>query len=66
MTKKKLETHYPAGATPLEPEELEGLIPDYITTQGELNELELKRRVVLAALQLVETPRSAPIPADSD
>jgi len=40
MTKKKLEIHYPAGATPLEPEELEGLIPDYITTQGELNELE--------------------------
>jgi Fic-DOC domain mobile mystery protein B len=39
---KKLELMYPAGATPLEPEELEGLIPDYITTRGELNELEHK------------------------
>lgn len=28
------------GATPLDPSELEGLIPDYITTQGELNALE--------------------------
>ncbi len=39
---KKLELHYPHGATPLEPEELDGLIPDYITTRGELNELEHK------------------------
>jgi Fic-DOC domain mobile mystery protein B len=37
---KKFEIHYPPGATPLEPEELEGLIPRYITTHGELNELE--------------------------
>lgn len=36
----KVELHYPSGATPLDPEELEGLIPDYITTRGELNELE--------------------------
>lgn len=28
------------GATPLEPEDLEGLIPDYITTCGELNEVK--------------------------
>ena len=28
---------YPAGSTPLEPEELEGLIPTYITTQEQLN-----------------------------
>ncbi len=31
---------YPLGATPLDPNEIEGLIPDYITTQGELNILE--------------------------
>lgn len=35
-----LELHYPSGATPLDPDELEDLIPDYITTRGELNELE--------------------------
>ncbi len=35
-----LEIQYPSGATPLSPDEVEGLIPDYITTQGELNELE--------------------------
>lgn len=33
---------YPPGATPLNPDETAGLIPDYITTQGELNELEAK------------------------
>ena len=32
--------NYPTGATPLEPEELEMLIPSHITTQGELNEWE--------------------------
>ena len=31
---------YPQGATPLDPNEMEGLIPDYITTQEELNILE--------------------------
>lgn len=31
---------YPVGATPLDPDELKGLIPEYITTQGELNILE--------------------------
>ena len=33
---------YPPGATPLDPNETAGLIPNYITTQGELNELEGK------------------------
>lgn len=36
----KFQIHYPSGATPLEPEEQDELIPDYITTYGELNELE--------------------------
>ncbi len=36
----KLQIQYPPGATPLDPNELAGLIPNYITTQGELNQLE--------------------------
>jgi Fic-DOC domain mobile mystery protein B len=31
---------YPSGATPIDPNEIKGLIPDYITTQSELNFLE--------------------------
>lgn len=31
---------YPDGATPIDPDEINGLIPDYITTQAELNTLE--------------------------
>ena len=36
----KFQIQYSPGATPLNPDELAGLIPNYITTQGELNELE--------------------------
>lgn len=43
----KLQIQYPPGATPLDPNELAGLIPNYITTQGELNQLE--RENILAA-----------------
>lgn len=38
MTKFVIE--YPPGATPLTPDERDGLIPDFISTHGELNELE--------------------------
>lgn len=31
---------YPEGATPLDPDEVEGLIPNHITTQTQLNEWE--------------------------
>lgn len=31
---------YPKGATPIDPNELKDLIPDYISTMGELNQLE--------------------------
>ena len=31
---------YPPGATPLDPDEIAGLIPGHIATQGELNEWE--------------------------
>lgn len=34
------EIEYEPGSTPLNPDELAGLIPTYITTQGELNKLE--------------------------
>ena len=30
----------PHGATPLDPDEVEGLIPEHVTTRGELDELE--------------------------
>lgn len=33
---------YPAGATPLDPDEAAGLIPDHITTQEQLNRWELR------------------------
>lgn len=46
----KLEIKYPPGATPLDPNELAGLIPNYITTQGELNDLE--RENILTACDM--------------
>jgi Fic-DOC domain mobile mystery protein B len=36
----RIKLEYPPGATPLDPNEMNGLIPDYISTQGELNLLE--------------------------
>ena len=33
-----MKLEYPAGATPLDPDEIVGLIPEHITTQAELNE----------------------------
>jgi len=44
-----LELETPQGATPLEPEELEQLIPAHITTMGQLNEAE-QLNVAAAAL----------------
>ena len=35
-----LRLEYPPGATPLDPDEIQGLIPSYISTQGELNAAE--------------------------
>lgn len=40
MTDKPFPIEYAPGSTPLDPDELLGLIPDYISTQGELNTLE--------------------------
>lgn len=36
----KFKIHYPTGATPLDLDEIKDLIPDYISTEGELNQLE--------------------------
>jgi hypothetical protein len=32
----------PSGATPLEPEDLEGLIPDFVATRADLNVVEFE------------------------
>ena len=45
----QFEIKYPSGATSLDPNEIAGLIPDYITTQGELNSLELENILEAAA-----------------
>lgn len=36
----KFKILYPSGATPIDPNELKDLIPDYISTMSELNQLE--------------------------
>jgi Fic-DOC domain mobile mystery protein B len=35
-----LKLDYPPGATPLDPDEIQGLLPDHITLQNQLNEFE--------------------------
>jgi len=52
MTKKTFPFEYPSGATPLDPNETEGLIPDYISTQGELNRLE-QENILEARAQII-------------
>ena len=48
---------YPLGATPLDPDEAEGLIPRHISTQGQLNEWELQN--ILEGQQWAFTRRPA-------
>ncbi len=38
--KKPFPFEYPPGATPLDPNEIDGLLANFISTQGELNQLE--------------------------
>ena len=52
-----LEIDYPDGATPLDLNEMGGLIPDYITTQGELNTLE-RDNVLEAQTWAFQKPRT--------
>lgn len=40
MKRKRFVFDYPPGATPLDPNETEGLLADFISTQSELNQLE--------------------------
>lgn len=46
---------YPPGATPLNPDEIDGLIPIHITTQGQLNEWEAEN-ILRAEDWLFSTP----------
>jgi Fic-DOC domain mobile mystery protein B len=41
-TSKKINLELPPGSTPLTPEDLEGLLPKYISTRQELNDAEFK------------------------
>ena len=41
-SKKNINQELPPGATPLDAEDLEGLLPRYITTRAELNDAEFK------------------------
>ena len=50
---------YPPGATPLDPNEADGLIPDYVTTQAELNALE--RENIMEATNWAESRRHSAI-----
>lgn len=53
------EIKYAPGATPLDPDEKAGLIPDYISTQGELNTLEQEN--ILEALNWASGKRNLDI-----
>jgi Fic-DOC domain mobile mystery protein B len=46
---------YPDGATPLDPDEAQGLIPDHITKRGELDEWE--QRNIIGAIAWLEKTR---------
>lgn len=50
---------YPPGATPIDPDEAEGLLPGHITTQAELNEWEQAN--VAEATAWVRTSRLDPL-----
>lgn len=52
-----LTIEHPDGATPLDPNEMDGLIPDYITTQSELNALE-RDNVLEAQVWAFRKPRT--------
>lgn len=52
--------HYPAGATPLDPNELEGLIADYVSTQDELNEVE-KNNILEASNWAMKSKKRDPL-----
>lgn len=56
MAKRKIEPHFemPEGATPLDPDEMQGLLIDTITTQGELNFAE-QQSIIESSKWIFET-----------
>lgn len=56
MAKRKIEPHFemPEGATPLDPDEIQGLLIDTITTQGELNFAE-QQSIIESSKWIFET-----------
>ncbi len=61
----KIKDREPSGATPLEPDDLEGLIPDHITTREELNEAEFANisEAHIKYLGRIPSRKKAPITA---
>ena len=59
----KLKLDYPEGATPLDPNELDGLKHRHITTQDELNELEQAN--IIAGLRWFERLRRPDVLSDA-
>ena len=59
----KLTLDYPEGATPLDPNELDGLKHRHITTQGELNELEQAN--IIAGLRWLDRLRRPDVLTDA-
>jgi Fic-DOC domain mobile mystery protein B len=57
-----LELQYPPGATPLDPDEAEGLIPPGVTTVAELNAYEAEN--ILAALSWIDRQRQLAVLED--
>jgi Fic-DOC domain mobile mystery protein B len=58
-----LKLAYPEGATPLDPNELDGLKHRHITTQGELNELEQAN--IISGLRWLERLRGPDVLTDA-
>lgn len=54
----------PEGATPLTDEDFEGLIPEHVTTRGELNEVEFEFEFefdnIVRALSWAQAERTGP------
>ena len=56
MTHSEINRGLPEGATPLDPDEAEDLLPSHIRTRGELNVWE-QENILVAASWIRRTPR---------
>jgi Fic-DOC domain mobile mystery protein B len=61
---KKINQELPPGATPLTAEELEGLLPKYITTRRELNDAEFKNISDASKIYLLSRKKIQFIPSN--